>query len=132
MNKPKELTGVAKSYIDWKTDEISRIVSSNREFIEYCKEYIEKDLTVYKFLIQPFTPDLLQLFEGWGMFQETEKWKYYQPAEETNIMVSAYENKDLYFVVCEDEQAGSIKLNVLNDFITLCNLAGVNLKWREE
>jgi hypothetical protein len=71
------------------------------------------------------------IFEGWSMFQDGGIWKYYQPSEESNIMISAYDNKDLYFVVCEDEQTGSIKLNTVNDFITLCNLAGVNLKFKE-
>jgi hypothetical protein len=71
------------------------------------------------------------IFEGWSMFQDCGIWKYYQPSEESNIMISAYDNKDLYFVVCEDEQTGSIKLNTVNDFITLCNLAEINLTFKK-
>jgi len=117
--KPKELTGKALPFIDViRTLSIGSLENSNS---------VEEWVPFVSFYSQPFTPELLiELFEGWV---ESSK-NYYEMEEHPDVRVSF--EKTIEFQSDYAESLIFCNIQTLSDFITLCNLAGVKLKWKEK
>jgi hypothetical protein len=86
----------------------------------------ENQFRVAEFLSQPFTPEMLEYFEGWEMEDEITNKRYYFEI----IGLYYYERNSEWRVY--DREDNSYCFKSLNDLITLCNLAGVELTWKGE
>lgn len=107
MNKPNELTGRVITL----SELIGRAVANS-----YTRTDTERLNDVDKFndfYSQPFTPKLLEYFEWWD-----DSGSFY-------VM-----KRDEEFKLYRDEEF-ILSFQTLSDFITLCNLAGVELNWKE-
>jgi hypothetical protein len=99
----------------------------NNAIILYRKTYgNDNEIDIFKikrildFYNQPFTPEMLQeYFEGWG-----ENTCY--DVIHGGSKVASNEYKLMY---CDEFV---MAFETLNDFITLCTLAGVELTWKGE
>jgi hypothetical protein len=112
-------------------------------FMEWCNNAIilyretygnDNEIDIFKikrildFYNQPFTPEMLQeYFEGLLVERcETGGVFFTKKVKEKSIFINSF----AFDLVNEDYLFYSPKS--LNDFTTLCNLAGINLKWKGE
>jgi len=114
--KPKELTG------DVKPLSVLISLAIANPYTNTDAERLNDIDRFNEFYSQPFTPELLELFEGWGEWNKNTAvygydWDYY--------ITKVYENYIL------NKRYNSWQIKTLSDFITLCTLAGVELKWKE-
>lgn len=126
---PKELLGQkAIPFMEW----------CNNAIILYRETYgNDNEIDIFKikrildFYNQPFTPEMLQeYFEG---IRYDDKYKLYRT--DSGLYFRYYDDNNHHYLRNNNEGfsefSGLINLT-LNDFITLCNLAGVTLTWKGE
>ncbi len=95
---------------------------------QHDRDYIYESLIseVLNFLNQPFTPEMLQeYFEGTKLIEiEKDDDCTYLRKTNTMIVVRVYNDR------VETNWGQQWYFKSLNDLITLCTLAGVNLTWK--
>jgi hypothetical protein len=122
---PKELLGQkAIPFMEW-------CLKNKTEWEYGTMEHFHLFRSVLSFLSQPFTPEMLQeYFEG---IRYDDKYKLYRT--DSGLYFRYYDDNNHHYLRNNNEGfsefSGLINLT-LNDFITLCNLAGVTLTWKGE
>lgn len=92
-------------------------------YIKYYIDYEGSTDEILNFLNQSFTPEMLQeYFEGWEKIKDYFKYE--------NVIVFYDESINSYAIYDDEDNCYCFK--TLNDLITLCNLAGVELTWKGE
>lgn len=113
---PKELQNQkAIPFMEWCVK--NAIITTVTENGQIRGNYFEIPEYFFNFYNQPFTHESLRLFEGWG-----ENTCY--DVIHGGSKVASNEYKLMY---CDEFV---MAFETLNDFITLCNLAGVTLMWK--
>ena len=109
-NIPLELPLKAMQVLDFYNQkfDISMLVNptppyTNKEFEVYKKEFAEAETK--------------RLFEGWG---KKESWYYFK-----KVHIFVHGSSFIFRSIYGDETT----IKTLNDFITLCSLAGIELQW---
>ena len=122
---PKELQNQkAIPFMEWCLKESC---FTTYKYPEGEEDYYEVPKEILDFYNQPFTPEMLQeYFEGWEMEDEITNKRYYFEI----IGLYYYERNSEWRVY--DREDNSYCFKSLNDLITLCNLAGVELTWKGE
>lgn len=127
---PKELQGQkAIPFMEWCIkNAVLTLVTQNGQTRE---NYFEIPEYFLNFFNQPFTPEMLtEYFEG---VKVDDKYKLYR--NNKGLYLRYYYVNDGYYLRNNDKglsEFKGLKNLSLNDLITLCNLAGVELTWKGE
>ena len=110
-------------------------------FLEWCKDkpsldyFGRKIFDIVDFYSQTFKPEMItELFEGWGL-DKSVTYDFYLKKEGIVITMPNRDdpaNGDFIKYETIESEIGTTYPETLNDFISDCNRAGIELTWKPE
>ncbi len=121
MNRRESLTGEVKKFEDAIMEDPNRVPENSLRFIDELQA----------FYTQPFTPDMIELFEGWELIPQMKgspnaKMDFMGYCSNGTLALEYVSDEDIDNIV---EKKFSPMPKTLSDFIDACLNSDIKLTW---